>query len=112
MRYISITVCMLIGLAVGVAQAQTAAIPAAPTAAPSATSATPSASATKSDDGAVRGTVDGEKVTCRTVTVTGSRLQRRTVCTSEATEQGSSDWAREQQAKGGLAASGNLNGGG
>lgn len=59
-----------------------------------------------------RASVEGETVTCRNVRVTGSRLQTRRVCTSTSSEKAASDWAAEQQARGGMAASGNLNGGG
>ena len=59
-----------------------------------------------------RATVGGETVTCRNVRVTGSRLQTRRVCTSTSSEKAAADWASEQQAKGGMAASGSINGGG
>lgn len=59
-----------------------------------------------------RATAEGETVTCRNVRVTGSRLQTRRVCTSTSSEKAASEWAAEQQARGGMAASGNLNGGG
>ena len=57
-------------------------------------------------------TLNGEEVTCRNVRVTGSRLQTRRVCTSTSSEKAAADWASEQQARGGMAASGNINDGG
>lgn len=109
-----ITCGFLIFSRVDVAHAQSVADPASSAAEVKSATGVPSTatSAAKAADVPAQTTVDGEKVTCRTVAVTGSRLQRRTVCSSASTEQGASDWAREQQAKGGMAASGNLNGGG
>jgi endonuclease YncB( thermonuclease family) len=111
--FVAITCALLTFASPGVAQAQTVTSPSSTAATTTASPAGPSTatSATTAADAPVQTTVDGEKVTCRTVTVTGSRLQRRRVCSSASTEQGASDWTREQQTKGGMAASANIPGG-
>ena len=96
----------------GSVQAQTTGTADAP--ASSAAAAVPSSPAPAASQASAESkpsTAGGEKVTCRASSVTGSRLQKRTVCSTPSTEQGASDWAREQQAKGGMAASVNLPGG-
>lgn len=110
---VAITCALLMLASASAASAQTASSPSSTAAIPATAPASPSnaTSAAKAADAPVQTVVDGEKVTCRTVTVTGSRLQRRTVCSSASTEQGASDWAREQQTKGGMAASANMPGG-
>lgn len=106
---------LLIGSSV-VANAQASSGPGTPTqvVSPASASVTTSAesAASKTDGTTTQIATNGEKVICRNAAVTGSRLQRKKVCSSDSTEQGASDWAREQQAKGGMAASANLNGGG
>ena len=56
--------------------------------------------------------VNGDTVTCREARVTGSRLRTRRICTSTASEKAASDWADDQQARGGMAGSAAVNGGG
>ena len=56
--------------------------------------------------------VDGDTIVCRDVQVTGSRLRTRKTCTSATSEKAASEWAAEQQAKGGIAASAGVNTGG
>ena len=97
----------------GSVQAQTtgAVDASASSAAAAATPSSPAPAASQASAATKPSTAGGEKVTCRASSVTGSRLQKRTVCSTPSTEQGASDWAREQQAKGGMAASVNLPGG-
>jgi hypothetical protein len=50
------------------------------------------------------------KMVCRTTRMTGSNLRQHKVCSTSDSEAGAGDWVRQQQERGGLNASGALNG--